>query len=62
MPKKRKQYRIKKGKGFGKTLGKVGKFLLKAIPTVAPLALAALGRKKRIRGRGYTGTPTFTYG
>lgn len=49
-----------KGRGFLKTLGKVGKFAL----NFAPLALAALGRRKRgrntrapiISGQG-TGNP-----
>ena len=49
-----------KGKGFLKTLGNVGKFAL----NLAPLAIAALGRKKRgrfsktpiISGKG-TGSP-----
>lgn len=59
MARKRRGGKLKRGKGFGKTIKSVGKFLLHALPTVAPLALAALGRRRR--GRGYVGSNPYSY-
>lgn len=58
---RRKGIGKKRARGLGNILKKVGRFAVNNIGTIAPLALAALGRKKKskivYRGGAIFGSP-----